>query len=504
MSGALMAPQGGFLGVTSDLSAAGAAALTATFIGFGDAANELTDDANLTWINGTGVVGINRVAGQTADADFLQYDGLVTDEAVQAGIRWTVDGSEASVRAEWTGVTGNVADGFQLRYTAPDHFFQSTNAAVTSTAIHVVTAASEYVMGLTGGVNQFLIPTDSGVLTEVDIAKIDDVNTGLLWSAADTLQTVTAGTPIATMDGNFTVNKGQLLVPVSVQALPGLAIDGDPTTGLFGDGASVLQSITAGVARIQVSSSGLRIFTTGIRNVDGLVGTPSYTYDSDKNTGDFQVGDDEIGRVTAGLLRMAWDASGSVVMGTGALATAATDGYFYGTTCAGVPTGVPTAKTGRTPQQYDSTNKDLYVFDVGDAAWQKVGPSFDSISKNFIHSDLTEAVNNVNEAVAFDDAIPAGAVITSVEVDTDIAFSGNGLTSLDVSVINSNLAPTVISGVPTARVVIGPVGATSYAGAFGNILAGDTPDAIFNPDSSHSCADATAGSTTITIHFYVP
>lgn len=45
-----------------------------------------------------------------------------------------------------------------------------------------------------------------------------------------------------------------------------------------------------------------------------------------------------------------------------ALATTATDGFAYIPTCAGVPTGTPTAKTGKVPLVYDTTNDALYIY----------------------------------------------------------------------------------------------------------------------------------------------
>lgn len=68
-----------------------------------------------------------------------------------------------------------------------------------------------------------------------------------------------------------------------------------------------------------------------------------------------------------GVERMRIDASGNIVMGTAAIATTATDGFLYITACAGIPTGVPTAKTGRIPIVADSTNNKLYIYSGG--AW---------------------------------------------------------------------------------------------------------------------------------------
>lgn len=55
-----------------------------------------------------------------------------------------------------------------------------------------------------------------------------------------------------------------------------------------------------------------------------------------------------------------------------ALATNAVDGFLYVPTCAGMPTGTPTAYTGRIPLIVDSTNSKLYFYSGG--AWKDAGP----------------------------------------------------------------------------------------------------------------------------------
>jgi hypothetical protein len=64
----------------------------------------------------------------------------------------------------------------------------------------------------------------------------------------------------------------------------------------------------------------------------------------------------------------------SVVVGdnTAALATNATDGFLYVPTCAGTPTGTPTAQTGTVPIVVDTTNNKLYFY--SGAAWRDAGP----------------------------------------------------------------------------------------------------------------------------------
>lgn len=125
-----------------------------------------------------------------------------------------------------------------------------------------------------------------------------------------------------------------------------------------------------------------------------------------------------------------------------------------------------------------------------------------SISKTFTHTDLTEAVNNTNQSIAFDDAVPAGAVVVSIQFNVSTGFSGGGATHVGVGVANSNVTITAVStsSMPTSA---NNALATEndFVGAFGNILAGDIPVATFDPDGSHNLNALDAGSITITIWF---
>lgn len=59
---------------------------------------------------------------------------------------------------------------------------------------------------------------------------------------------------------------------------------------------------------------------------------------------------------------------GNVISGNqAALATNATDGFLYIPSCAGIPTGTPTAITGKVPMVADTTNNKLYIYVGG--AW---------------------------------------------------------------------------------------------------------------------------------------
>lgn len=64
------------------------------------------------------------------------------------------------------------------------------------------------------------------------------------------------------------------------------------------------------------------------------------------------------------------DLHGNVALGGGSIATAATDGFLYLPTCAGTPTGTPTAYAGRVPIVFDTTAHKLWIYDSG--SWRGV------------------------------------------------------------------------------------------------------------------------------------
>jgi hypothetical protein len=78
----------------------------------------------------------------------------------------------------------------------------------------------------------------------------------------------------------------------------------------------------------------------------------------------FAVNDAECARITA--------AKSFVAGAQAALATNATDGFLYVPTCAGTPTGTPTAITGMAPIVVNTTNNKLYFYSGG--AWRDAGP----------------------------------------------------------------------------------------------------------------------------------
>jgi hypothetical protein len=108
--------------------------------------------------------------------------------------------------------------------------------------------------------------------------------------------------------------------------------------------------------------------TTGITGSDGfqlaVSGSDAYVWNFENAALIFATNNAERMRITS--------AGNIVAGGSVALATTATDGFLYVPTCAGTPTGTPTAITGMAPIVVDTTNNKLYFYSTGQ--WRDAGP----------------------------------------------------------------------------------------------------------------------------------
>jgi hypothetical protein len=130
-----------------------------------------------------------------------------------------------------------------------------------------------------------------------------------------------------------------------------------------GDG--ITAGIAGGTYGIRFDNGGT--FSSGASTIHGVDSTLTSSYQQLNLNGSvltFQTGATERARITA---------DGNIVAGaSAALATTATNGFLYVPTCAGTPTGTPTAITGMAPIVVDTTNNKLYFYSTG--VWRDAGP----------------------------------------------------------------------------------------------------------------------------------
>jgi hypothetical protein len=138
-------------------------------------------------------------------------------------------------------------------------------------------------------------------------AYTDPVNTDVL-PIVDVTSDVTKKVSIANVMKNASLGTA---------ALPGIAFDGDPNTGIYSPAADQVAVTTGGTARLTASTTAL----TSTLAVDvplGAQGTPSLTFTGDLNTGIYSPGADQVAISTNGTGRLFVGASGDVGVGVAA------------------------------------------------------------------------------------------------------------------------------------------------------------------------------------------
>ena len=124
------------------------------------------------------------------------------------------------------------------------------------------------------------------------------------------------------------------------------------------------------------------------------------------------------------------------------------------------------------------------------------------IRKGVLHSDLTEAVNGTAETIAFDEAVPANAVIVARMITVTTEFSGSGASSV-VADFGDNFDPNgwfaaenVFTGSGTTKRNVPSTPGAYLVDNAGDILGARTPEITFTPDGAHALLGLDAGELT--------
>lgn len=198
-------------------------------------------------------------------------------------------------------------------------------------------------------------------------------------STADELRTAattsTSGIRLGTNSGNTWLGGTGTTarLGLNVNGTIGWASDGNPYTGTIDliikrRGAASLQLGATDAAAPVAQTLGVQSVVAGTSNTAGAAFTIAGSISTGTGIGGsviFQTTSAAASASTQNALANVLELSGNknVVVGNAALATDAADGFLYIPTCAGTPTGTPTAYTGRVPIVFDTTNNKLYIYD---------------------------------------------------------------------------------------------------------------------------------------------
>jgi hypothetical protein len=318
--------------------------LTITNAGVATIANSAITDVK---VSATAAIAYTKLAGAAGvDAAFAAVAAAATDSA-QAGQTFTI---AASAAVAGTLNAGAAAGGAVAINAGNAAYLTSGNAgggAVTITAGSGANAGAGGNITLTGGSTSsgasgsiLLVPGSGGVAGAVVIGGV------AVGSQTALLKIVTNTTGIGQMllgqasadadsfDILYQKSRGTTASPTVITTadeLGTIQFMGYSGAGGYVVGAAIKAYSSGTIATTRVPGE-LRFYT-------GTDAAPSVLTQ--------RMSIDNAGKVGIG---------GGLVIGTAALATTATDGFLYIPTCAGPPTGTPTAQTGTVALVYDTTN----------------------------------------------------------------------------------------------------------------------------------------------------
>lgn len=145
-----------------------------------------------------------------------------------------------------------------------------------------------------------------------------DTDTGIFFSAADTLNISTGGTErfeIDSTQATFTVpvDTTVLTVEDGSATSPSIRNDGDPNTGIFFSAADTVNISTGGTERFEIDSTQatftVPVDTTVLTVEDGSATAPSIRNDGDTNTGIYFSAADTVNISTGGTQAANWDSN---------------------------------------------------------------------------------------------------------------------------------------------------------------------------------------------------
>ena len=364
----------GDLSISSSLTV-GTTAIASGTIGrilFQNGGNVLGQDSALFWDNTNKRFGVGATPDTAVRLDVRTQGALTTDVGFR--VRNSAD-TQNILTVNGKGHVWSTGPGFvssntsygqnalTANTTGANNTAFGVNALITNTSGSQSTAIGWGALQLTTGIGNTALGFSAG-----QINAGGTYNTYMGYEAGKNGSSPTGNTFIgfsagANVNSQYGVYIGYTAAAGAASGSGCIAIGYNAGPGTGGHNLSIGQSAGVGM------STGSFNMHLGYRSVGSGVTTGNY------NTligSDIVVGNVSNNAVLAdmqGNQAIRKDANHNVILGREvALATNATNGFTYIPTCAGIPTGVPTAVTGKAPLVADSTNNKLYIYLGG--AWQ--------------------------------------------------------------------------------------------------------------------------------------
>jgi hypothetical protein len=356
---------------------------------FATASQTFSESAKFTWSNSTGLT-VNFASTGANNLTIGANAGL----SLTSGTQNTILGAQSGF--SWSNVSNNTAVGYDVLSNATG----AGNTAVGATAANAVTSSTGITtvgfnsLGATTGADNTALGTDAGQ-SNTSGTQNTFVGRSANSSSAATLSNMVVVGYLATSSAADTVSLGASSSATSTGSIAiGQGATGSGTDsvtigkGSNGTGSSVsFGGISNQISTLYLGMGATADATPADITVTGSVPGASNTAGANLNvraglgTGTNVSGDVNVqvsfagsSGVTPGTPVTTVKAynTGSVHAGRGTVATNATEGFLYIPTCAGTPTGAPTARSGYAPMVIDTTNHKLYFYSGG--AWRDAGP----------------------------------------------------------------------------------------------------------------------------------
>jgi hypothetical protein len=356
---------------------------------FATTTQTLSESAKFTWSNSTGLT-VNFASTGANNLTVGANAGL----SLTSGTQNTILGAGSGFT--WSTVSNNTAVGYDVLSSASG----ANNTAVGATAANAVTSATGITtvgfnsLGATTGADNTALGTDAGQ------SNTSGTQNTFVGRSANNASAATLSNQIAV---------GYLASTSAADAITIGASAGASGTGSIAIGQSAIATGTNGIAIGKGSNTtASSVSFGGVANQIstlylGMGATSNATPSDVTVTSSVAGGSNTAGanlNVRAGLgtgnassghvnVQVSFPGgsgptpgtpvstitaynTGSVHAGIGTVATNATEGFLYIPTCAGTPTGAPTARSGYAPMVIDTTNHKLYFYSGG--AWRDAGP----------------------------------------------------------------------------------------------------------------------------------